>query len=166
VWKCTFRFSAEPKRCTSVTAPVTPVARVRPALLMKWREIVRYTTASTSVSASGSVANKNRNAWGSESTHCLNGRSGNTSSANSAAVSAISPPAAGRAEPALLAAERHQLLSMTLLATHTQESLLQPSALEIRVKLLLHEIWERPVGRGAQLTECGIVLLDESAGER
>jgi hypothetical protein len=55
---------------------------------------------------------------------------------------------------------------MTLLATHTQESLLQPSALEIRVKLLLHEIWERPVGRGAQLTECGIVLLDESAGER
>jgi hypothetical protein len=61
-----------------------------------------------------------------------------------------SPPAAGRAEPALLAAERHQLLGMTLLATHTQESLLQPSALEIRVKLLLHEIQERPVGRGAQ----------------
>jgi hypothetical protein len=50
---------------------------------------------------------------------------------------------------------------MTLLATHTQESLLQPSALEIRVKLLLHEIRERPVGRGAQLTKCGIVLLDE-----
>jgi hypothetical protein len=40
-----------------------------------------------------------RNAWGSESTHCRSGRSGNTSSANSAAVSAIlrPPPAiAGR----------------------------------------------------------------------
>jgi len=29
--KCTFRFSAEPKRWISVTAPVWPVLRVRPA---------------------------------------------------------------------------------------------------------------------------------------
>ena len=59
---------------------------------MRWREIVRYTTPSTRVSASESVANKNRNPWGSVSTHCLNGRSGNTSSANSAAVSAMRRP--------------------------------------------------------------------------
>jgi hypothetical protein len=50
---------------------------------------------------------------------------------------------------------------MTLLATHPQETFLQPSALEIRLELLLHEIRQRSVGRGAQLTECGIVLLDE-----
>jgi hypothetical protein len=38
------------------------------------------------------VASRNRNAWGSESTHCLSGRSGSTSSANSAAVSAMRRP--------------------------------------------------------------------------
>jgi hypothetical protein len=36
----------------------------------------------TRVSACELVASKNRNAWGSESTHCRSGRSGNTSSAN------------------------------------------------------------------------------------
>ena len=50
---------------------------------------------------------------------------------------------------------------MALLATHPQEALLQPSALEIRLELLLYEIGQRPIGRGAQLAECGIVLLDE-----
>jgi hypothetical protein len=50
---------------------------------------------------------------------------------------------------------------MALLAAHPQEALLQPSALEICVKLLVHETRQRPVGCGAQLTECGIVLLDE-----
>jgi hypothetical protein len=50
---------------------------------------------------------------------------------------------------------------MTLLAAHTQEPLLEPSALEEGFKLLLHEIWQRPVGRFAQLSECRIVLLDE-----
>jgi hypothetical protein len=50
---------------------------------------------------------------------------------------------------------------MTTLATHTQESLFQPSALEIRLELLLHEIRQRPTGRGAPIAECGIVLLDE-----
>jgi hypothetical protein len=50
---------------------------------------------------------------------------------------------------------------MTLLATHTQETFLQSSALEIRLELLLYEIRQRPIGRGAQLAECGIVLLDE-----
>jgi hypothetical protein len=69
--------------------------------------------------------------------------------------------AAGGTEPALLAAECHQFLCMTLLATHTQEPLLQSSALEIRLELLLYEIRQRPIGRGAQLAECGIVLLDE-----
>jgi hypothetical protein len=49
----------------------------------------------------------------------------------------------------------------TLLATHTQETFLQSSALEIRLELLLYEIRQRPIGRGAQLAECGIVLLDE-----
>jgi hypothetical protein len=69
------------------------------------------------------------------------------------------PPQEG--EPALLAAERHQFLCMTLLATHTQETFLQSSALEIRLELLLYEIRQRLIGRGAQLAECGIVLLDE-----
>jgi hypothetical protein len=69
--------------------------------------------------------------------------------------------AAGGTEPALLAAKRHQLLGMTLLATHPQETFLQSSALEIRLELMLYEIGQRPIGRGAQLTECGIVLLDE-----
>jgi hypothetical protein len=41
MWKCTFRFSAEPKRWISVTAPVAPQARVRPALSMRWREMLR-----------------------------------------------------------------------------------------------------------------------------
>jgi predicted RNase H-like HicB family nuclease len=50
------------------------------------------TSPSTSVSASELVASKNRNACGSESTHCRSGRSGNTSSANSAAVSAMRRP--------------------------------------------------------------------------
>jgi hypothetical protein len=50
---------------------------------------------------------------------------------------------------------------MTLLATHPQETFLQSSALEIRLELLLYEIGQRPIGRGAQLAECGIVLLDE-----
>jgi len=68
---------------------------------------------------------------------------------------------AATAEAALLAADRRQLLCMTLLATHTQESLLRPSAPEMCLKLLLHEIRQRPVGRGTQLTECGIVLRDE-----
>jgi hypothetical protein len=48
--------------------------------------------------------------------------------------------AAGGTEPALLAAERHQLLGMTLLATHTQETFLQSSALQIRLELPLYEI--------------------------
>ena len=52
---------------------------------------------------------------------------------------------------------------MTLLATHTQETFLQSSALEIRLELLLYEIRQRPIGRGAQLAECGIVLLDKLA---
>jgi hypothetical protein len=52
-----------------------------------------------------------------------------------------------------------------MLAAHAQETLFQPSALEVRVKLLLHEIRQRPVGRCAQLTECGIVLLDELGRE-
>jgi hypothetical protein len=55
---------------------------------------------------------------------------------------------------------------MALLATHPQEALIQPSALEIRLELLLDEIRQRPVGRGAQLTECGIVLLDELVQQR
>lgn len=77
IWKCTFRFSAEPERCTRVTAPVAPLVRSRPALPIRWREIVRY-TSSTSVGASELVASKNRNAWGSESTHCRSGRSAAT----------------------------------------------------------------------------------------
>ncbi|MDH4313123.1 MAG: hypothetical protein OEW57_15985, partial [Gammaproteobacteria bacterium] len=42
-------------RCTSVTAPAAPVARVRPAWLTRCRAIARYTTPSTNVSASGSL---------------------------------------------------------------------------------------------------------------
>ena len=42
---------------------------------------------------------------------------------------------------------------MTLFATHTQETSLQPSELEVCLKLLLHEIRQRSVGRSAQLPE-------------
>jgi hypothetical protein len=48
-----------------------------------------------------------------------------------------------------------------LLIPSTAQTFLQSSALEIRLELLLYEIRQRSVGRGAQLTECGIVLLDE-----
>jgi hypothetical protein len=34
------------------------------------------------------------------------------------------------------------------------------------LELLLHEIRQRPIGRGAQLAECGIVLLDELVQQR
>jgi hypothetical protein len=111
------------------------------------------------------VASKNRNAWGSESTHCRSGRSDNTSSANSAAVSAMRRLPQEGQNPALLAAERHQFLCMTLLATHSQETFLQSSALEIRLELLLYEIGQRPIGRGAQLAECGIVMKKTIAGQ-
>lgn len=35
MWKCTLGFSAEPKRFTNVAAPVSPIARVRPALRIR-----------------------------------------------------------------------------------------------------------------------------------
>jgi hypothetical protein len=57
-----FRFSAEPKRCTSVAAPVEPVARVSPARCSSKPEIVRYTSPSTCVSAAGFVASRQRSA--------------------------------------------------------------------------------------------------------
>jgi hypothetical protein len=48
--------------------------RLRPASPIRWREIVRFTTPSTRVSASELTASKNRYAWGSESTHCRSER--------------------------------------------------------------------------------------------
>lgn len=89
MWKCTFRFSAEPNRWISVTAPVAPVARVRRAFLRIWLAISPYTIASTCVSTSGSLASKNRSANGSDSTHCRSGLAGSTSSTSRAAHSAI-----------------------------------------------------------------------------
>jgi hypothetical protein len=81
------RNRAEPKRWTSVTAPVSPVACVRRALRRMKPEIARYTIPSTRVS--GSVASKNRSANGIDKTHWRSGFCGNTSSASTVAVSAI-----------------------------------------------------------------------------
>ena len=55
---------------------------------------------------------------------------------------------------------------MAILTAHAQEALLQPAALQIGVELLLHVVWQRPIGRGAQITECRIVLLDQLIEQR
>jgi hypothetical protein len=41
MWKWMFKFSAEPKRWISVTAPGKPVERVRPACFSRKPEIAR-----------------------------------------------------------------------------------------------------------------------------
>lgn len=55
---------------------------------------------------------------------------------------------------------------MAALAAHTHEALLQPAALQVGLELFLHVVRQRPAGLGAQLTECGIVLLDELIVQR
>jgi hypothetical protein len=73
------------------------------------------------------------------------------------------PRATRGTEPALLAAERHEILGVALLAAHTQETLLQPAAIEVGLELLLHVARQRPSGLGAQLAKGGVVLLDKPA---
>ncbi len=71
------------------------------------------------------------------------------------------PRTARRAEPALLAAEGHQLLRMALIAAQAQEALLEPPAFQVGLELRLNESWKRLASLGAQRTKRGIVLLDE-----
>src|SRR5690606_6147441 len=85
---CSSRLSALPNRWISVTAPVTPLARVRPALRIRCPEIARYNDAATS----GRVASRYRSANGSDSTHWRIGWRGRTSSTTGAAVSAMRRP--------------------------------------------------------------------------
>ena len=58
------------------------------------------------------------------------------------------PRTTRRAEPALLAAEGHQLLGVALLAAHAQEALLQPPALQVGVEFLLYVVRQRSAGFG------------------
>jgi hypothetical protein len=51
-------------------------------------------------------------------------------------------------EPALLAAERDELLGVALLAAHAQEALLEPAARQAGLELLLHMTRQRPSGLG------------------
>jgi hypothetical protein len=76
------------------------------------------------------------------------------------------PRTARGAEPALLAAERDQFLSVAPIAAQAQETLLEPPALQVSLKLLLSESWKRPASLGTQLAKRGIVLLDELIQQR
>ncbi len=71
-------------------------------------------------------------------------------------------PTAGGTEPALLATECHQLLDVAVLAAHAKEPFLQPAALQTGLELLLQVSRQWPTSLGSQITECGIVLLDET----
>jgi hypothetical protein len=64
MWKWMLRFSALPKRCTSVTAPPCASARVCPLRAISHASIARTTIRSTDPIASGSRANRNRNGNG------------------------------------------------------------------------------------------------------
>jgi hypothetical protein len=117
----------------SIWTPNAREARVSPACLIGWREIAWHTTPSTSVSAAASLASRKRNACGSESTHCLSGRSGRTSSASVAGVSAM------RRAP-------HEVQ--------------KPRALHLSLELLLNESCKRPASLGPPFAKRGVLLLD------
>ena len=69
-------------------------------------------------------------------------------------------------EPALLAAEGHQLLGVAVLAAHAQEARFKPPALQVGVELLLHVGWQRTAGFRPRIPESWIVLLDELVQKR
>ena len=52
-----------------------------------------------------------------------------------------------RHPPAALAAERDELLGVTVLAAHAQEAVLEATAFQVRVEFLLHVPGQRPAGR-------------------
>ena len=97
---CTLRFNALPKCWISVTEPLCALFRLNPAFLIRWADMARYTIPSTRAINCRRLANKNLNWNGKLSTHWRMGCSGNTSSTNGAALSAIR-----RATP------RHQVYS-------------------------------------------------------
>jgi hypothetical protein len=55
---------------------------------------------------------------------------------------------------------------MALLAAQAQDALLEPTALQVSLELLLNESWKRPAGLGAQFAKRGVVLLDELIQQR
>ena len=62
------------------------------------------------------------------------------------------PRATARAEPALLARERHQPLGMTVLAHHPQEAMHEHAAAQVRLERLAHVDGQRAV-QGRELRE-------------
>ena len=61
MWKCIFKFKAEPNRWISVTVPVCASLRVELALFIRSVDKARYTRPSTCPIIAGSRANKKRN---------------------------------------------------------------------------------------------------------
>jgi len=78
----------------------------------------------------------------------------------------LSPRATRGTEPALLAAERDELLGVAPLTAHAQEALLRPAALQVDLELLLHMARQRPSGLCTQLAKAGVVLLDKLVQQR
>jgi len=55
---------------------------------------------------------------------------------------------------------------VALLTAHAQEALLQPTALQVGLEILLHMAGQRPSGLGTQLAKRRIVPLDEPIQQR
>ncbi len=70
------------------------------------------------------------------------------------------PRAAAWAKAAALAAERNELLGVTVRARHAQKTVLEAAAFQIRLELLLYVFRRRPALCRARLAKGGVVLLD------
>jgi len=109
--------------------------------------MIRYATPRTRVSEAGSVASRNRNAYGSDNTHCPQRALGQYLIGQQRGGLGHAPRATGRTEATLFAAERDQLFGVAVLATHAQEPFLQSTALQVGVELLLHICRQWSTGR-------------------
>jgi len=76
------------------------------------------------------------------------------------------PRTTGGAEPALLAAERDELLGVARVATQAEEAFLQTTALQVGVKLLLDVVWKRSACFGSKRAKRGMVLLHQLIQQR
>ncbi len=74
--------------------------------------------------------------------------------------------AAARAEPALLARERHQPLGMTLLAYHAQEPVFEYAAAQVGLERLAHVGGQRAVLGRELREEVGVVRLHQGVQQR
>ena len=73
---------------------------------------------------------------------------------------------AARAEPALLARERHQSLGMTLLAHHAQEPVFEYAAAQVGLERLAHVGGQRAVLGRELREEVGVVRLHQGVQQR